>query len=155
MSRLILIFVCLTFFRNGYGQAGNLDRFFGGKGWSTDNFEYRCIATQSDGKILVGGRIFVPPDNQDFALTRYNADGSIDKTFGVGGRVTHEIEYYDDAINSIAVQADGKIVAAGRANMWRESNSRVVLTRYSATGCIYRSFGNYGNGIITATIENF
>ena len=139
---------------------GSFDASFSGDGQVTGYYpsgrtEYNCIATQSDGKILVGGRTFVPPDNYDFALARYNPDGSLDNTFSDDGRVTHEIEYYDDAINSIAIQADGKIVAAGKANMWREGTTRFVLTRYHSNGFLDRGFGNYGNGIITAVIENF
>ena len=149
---------------------GRFDSSFSGDGQVKGHYpsgitEYRCIATQSDGKILVGGRTVGNPndlptdpydlDNYHFALARYNADGSLDETFDFDGRVAHEIEYNDDAIHSIAVQADGKIVAVGRANMWRETYTRFALTRYHSNGVLDRSFGNFGNGIITAVIENF
>ena len=51
----------------------------------------------------------------DFALARYNSDGSLDSTFGSGGRVTTDFAGSFDAALALAIQADGKLVAAGGA----------------------------------------
>ena len=73
----------------------------------------RDVAMQADGKIVVAGvdRSTAPGD---FALARYNPDGSLDTTFDGDGRVSPTSAVGDDALG-VAVQADGKIVVAGSA----------------------------------------
>ena len=51
--------------------------------------------------------------NNDFALVRYNTDGSLDTSFDSDGKVTTAIGSSDDVAYSVAIQSDGKIVAAG------------------------------------------
>lgn len=70
------------------------------------------IKIQPDGKILVAGY-----GSLDFGygveMIRYNSDGSVDADFGDGGKVLWDVSFGDDAITSIALQPDGKIIAAG------------------------------------------
>ncbi len=66
------------------------------------------MAIQSDGKIVVTG-IF---GSSDLAMARYNADGSLDTTFGTGGKVT-TTGFAASYGFSVAIQGDGKIVVAG------------------------------------------
>ncbi|WP_248783003.1 delta-60 repeat domain-containing protein, partial [Streptomyces exfoliatus] len=69
------------------------------------------VAVQADGKIVAVGR--AGGAFRDFALARYNTDGSLDTTFNGDGRVTTDFGG-DDVAERVAVQADGKIVAVGR-----------------------------------------
>ena len=74
------------------------------------------VAIQSDGKIVVVGYTSIPnvppaprlPDT--FALARYNAGGSLDTSFGTGGRVSGNV---NGQAYAVAIQGDGKIVVAG------------------------------------------
>ncbi len=70
------------------------------------------MALQSDGKIVVAGGTY-NGSNDDFALARYNADGSLDTTFDVDGKLTTDFASLSDSVSSIALQSDGKIVVAG------------------------------------------
>ena len=70
----------------------------------------------------------------DFTLLRYNgADGSLDTTFGVGGKVTTDIGAYDIAAG-VAIQSDGKIVLAGSSLPWDAQERDTVLARYDSDG---------------------
>jgi len=51
--------------------------------------------------------------NNDFALVRYNTNGTLDTTFGSGGIVTTPVGTGHDAANALGIQSDGRIVAAG------------------------------------------
>ena len=99
-----------------YNTDGSLDPSFGGTGKVTTNVISYDIASsvviQADGKIVVAG--YGSGSNYDFALVRYNTDGSLDASFGNTGKVTTDfIMSSQDFANSVAIQADGKIVAAG------------------------------------------
>ena len=85
------------------------------------------LALQSDGKIVAAGRTFI---NGGFhsGLARYNSDGTLDASFGTGGKVTTNFEGESDGVSSVAVQPDAKILAAGSANI-NEVN-RFALSRY-------------------------
>src|SRR5262245_54374218 len=71
----------------------------------------RAMVRQSDGKLVVAGY-----SGNDFAVGRYNADGSVDTTFGVGGwTITNVLAGAVDVAHALLVQGDGKVVVAGRA----------------------------------------
>ncbi len=72
----------------------------------------KAIAIQSDGKIVVAGSSS-NGNNFDFAITRYNSDGSLDNTFDFDGKVITDFDGFHDFGRSVAIQADGKIVVAG------------------------------------------
>jgi uncharacterized delta-60 repeat protein len=98
------------------------------------------VAIQSDGKIVAAGASV--DNNEDFALVRYNANGSLDTDFGTGGKVTTDIGSDDDLANSVAIQTDGKIVAAGYS--YGSSNIDFALVRYNADGSLDTNFGTGG-----------
>ncbi|MCB9917355.1 MAG: LEPR-XLL domain-containing protein [Planctomycetes bacterium] len=104
----------------------------------------RDVTVQADGKILVAGYA----DN-DFALTRYNADGSLDTSFGSGGTVTTDVGGGYDTGYSITVQDDGKIVVGGYSHNGTDYD--YALTRYNADGSLDTGFGG-GDGIVTTAI---
>src|SRR5438128_1545987 len=99
----------------GYNPEETLDRTFGTGGKVTTDFglddEARAVALQSDGKIVVAGGF----GGAFFALARYNANGTLDTSFGSEGRVFTNFGGRDGA-RALALQADGKIVVAGFAS---------------------------------------
>ncbi len=76
----------------------------------------------------------------DFALVRYNADGSLDNSFGTSGLVTTDFGG-DDGATSLIVQSDGKILVAGYSNT---TSGLFALARYNANGTLDNSFDTDG-----------
>ncbi|AVH73051.1 NHL repeat-containing protein [Nostoc sp. 'Lobaria pulmonaria (5183) cyanobiont'] len=136
-----------------YNSNGSLDTSFGNGGKVVTNFEgknewIQSITVQSDGKIIVGGYLN-PNDgslNNDFALIRYNSDGSLDTSFGNGGKVITSMSNGQDFIASILIQPDGKIVVTGSA-MNINGNNNFILARYNSNGSIDTNFGSNGKVI--------
>jgi uncharacterized delta-60 repeat protein len=143
-----------------YNSDGSLDASFGEGGKvKTDFFglgdEAHAIAVQGDGKIIAAGISGIGTSdvvfefNPDFALARYNSDGSLDASFGVGGKVTTDFFGFKDQIFAIALQSDGKIVAVGYASFF----SVFGLARYNSDGSLDTSFGTGGK--ITTSFGDF
>ena len=135
-----------------YTQDGSLDNSFGTNGIvitqiGDTNDCIESVVIQTDEKILTGGYSIKDSAN-DFALARYNPDGSLDNSFGTNGIVTTPIGDKDDKIFSIALQSDGKIVAGGSYIDSLYWNFAVV--RYNPDGSLDNSFGT--NGIVTTSI---
>ena len=129
-----------------YNSDGSLDTGFGTGGIVTTDFGGlndvgKGITLQTDGKILVTGASFNGAD-YDFALARYNSDGSLDGSFGTGGLVTTGIGPGDDQAVDVAVQTDGKILVSGES--FNGANSDFALVRYNANGSLDASFGAGG-----------
>jgi uncharacterized delta-60 repeat protein len=124
---------------SGFGAGGMVTTAIG----STNDAAY-AIALQGDGKIVAAGNSN-NGTNLDFALARYNTDGSLDSTFGTGGKVTTDFSG-DDYIptGGVAVQSDGKIVAAGNTH-----NTDFALARYNTDGSLDSTFG-MGGKVTTA-----
>ncbi|WP_405821563.1 calcium-binding protein [Streptomyces sp. NBC_01390] len=126
------------------------DTTFGGDGTVTANpagpvpqegGDGRALALQPDGKIVVGGQ--VGSTRFDFALMRFNSNGSVDTSFDGDGIVRTDFGGYE-AVESLAVQPDGKIVAAG------SSDDRAALARYNSNGSLDTSFDGDGQVITPA-----
>ncbi len=140
-----------------YNQDGTRDITFDGDGIATtdvgaSNDEVFALALQPDGKIIIGGET-ANGTNLDIALVRFNANGSLDTTFDGDGIVTTAAGPGNDLIRSIAVQADGKIVAAGTAS--NGTNNDLAVVRYESNGSLDTGFdGNSGtgNGIVTTPV---
>ncbi len=132
--------------------SGSLDTTFGTGGIVTtslgshDDYAY-ALGIQSDGKLVAAG-YSNNGSNLDFALVRYNADGSLDTTFGTGGKVTTSVGSSDDAAYGLGIQSDGKLVAAGYSN--NGSNADFALVRYNADGGLDTTFG--AGGKVTTAI---
>lgn len=91
------------------------------------------LILQPDGKLVAAGYSFNGGD-LDFALVRYNSNGSLDVTFGNGGKVVTPIGAGDDAANSLILQSDGKLVAAGYS--FNGVYNDFVLARYKSDGSL-------------------
>ncbi|MEV6050381.1 calcium-binding protein [Streptomyces sp. NPDC052107] len=124
-----------------YNLDGSLDTTFGTGGKVTTNFGgvdgARGVAVQTDGKIVVAGF-----SNTDFAVARYNTDGSLDTTFNGTGAVTTDFGGGEDVAFGVALQADGKIVAAGSTNAF--GGLDFALARYNLDGSLDTTFGTGG-----------
>jgi uncharacterized delta-60 repeat protein/uncharacterized repeat protein (TIGR02059 family) len=119
-----------------FGLGGMVMTDFGsGFDWTQDQSHSVSVV---DGKILVVGK-----SNDDFALVRYNADGSLDTSFGGGdGKVTVDIGVNDYAYGA-KVQTDGSILVAGRSGS--SGAYDFALTRFTAAGVLDNSFGTNGS----------
>src|SRR5436190_10031273 len=108
---LILAAIFIAVFLKGQpalAAAGDLDLSFGVGGKVVTSFGsgdawINSVGLQSDNKIVAGGCSF-NGTNYDFALTRYNVDGSLDPSFGKGGKVTTDIDGFSECIYGIAIQ---------------------------------------------------
>jgi uncharacterized delta-60 repeat protein len=119
----------------GFGTGGKVTTDFGGK-YDRGN----AVALQSDGKMIVAG--YATGSSQDFALARYNTDGSLDTSFGVGGTVTTDFSSNTDSAAGVAVQSDGKIILVGATDSTGAGD--FALARYTASGSLDSSFGSGG-----------
>jgi uncharacterized delta-60 repeat protein len=138
-----------------YNPDGSLDATFGSGGTVTTAIGISgsawAVALQGDGKIVVPGDTQTTAlGDEVFALARYNPDGSLDATFGAGGTVTTAFGTISDQFNAVAVQGDGKIVAAGVSQTAAGPDS-FVLARYNPDGSLDKTFGSGGTAIGTTT----
>lgn len=129
-------------------NAGDLDPTFGGDGKVTTDIltnsdeRITSLALQADGKIVAAGLTFGL--TVDFALVRYNTDGTLDSTFGASGRVTTDFNGTSDFATAVAIQPDGKIVAAGYFD------TNFAVARYNTNGSLDTSFS--GDGKVTTDL---
>jgi uncharacterized delta-60 repeat protein len=135
-----------------YNIDGSLDTTFDTDGKVTtavglgDDVAY-SVVLQSDGKIVAAGYSF-NGSNNDFAVVRYNIDGSLDTTFDTDGKVTTAIGSGTDAALSVVLQSDGKIVVAGYSH--NGSSLDFAVVRYNTNGSLDTTFS--GDGIVTTAI---
>jgi serralysin len=134
-----------------YTPTGKLDTSFDGDGILTTDFSGgsdtgRAVALQPDGKIIVAGTTYAA--SNDFALARYNSDGSLDTTFDGNGLLVTDINSgSSDDIFNIVLQPDGKIVAVGRVE--REGGlDDFAMARYNPDGSMDTTFD--GDGLLVA-----
>ncbi len=126
-----------------YNQNGSLDSSFGAGGKITTMFEGEggSIAVssilQADGKIVdVGDAIDARMTHQVFAITRHNSDGSLDSSFGIGGKTTTAFDGTISQVKAATIQMDGKIVAAGMTYADDGLSASIVLARYLGGECL-------------------
>jgi uncharacterized delta-60 repeat protein len=134
-----------------YNSDGSPDTSFDVDGKVTTDFRNdidigRAVVVQPDGGILVAGSAMTNINN-DFAVVRYNSDGSLDRNFDGDGKVTTAVGSGDDYANAIALQLDGKVVVAGDAMM---SNKDLGVVRYNSDGSLDTSFD--GDGKVTTGV---
>ena len=151
--------IVLTWFTSpqvARAAAGDLDPTFGTGGMLTTDINHstdiaNAVAVQTDGKLVVVGTTYKNNDfsGEDFVVTRYNTNGTLDNTFGSGGRVRTDFPGLAAVPSSVVIQPDGKIVVAGGAFPLFTFLGNFELVRYNPNGSLDRSFGN--GGIVTTT----
>lgn len=131
-------------------DAGGLDSTFGNGGMATTAIGTQSwassVTVEPDGKIVAAGTAQVGGE-KEFAIARYNADGTLDKSFGNDGVVTTAIGTDSQAF-ALAVQTDGNIVVVGQA--FDGSRVDFALARYNDNGVLDASFGQ--GGVIMSTL---
>lgn len=137
-----------------FDSVGALDTSFNGLGYAvldllgtgTDDKAY-SVRVQSDGKILVGGSS--QDANADFAVVRYNADGTLDTSFNTTGiLVFASAPNAEDGITSMTVQADGKILLVGWAYDTVTSVASSSIVRLNANGSFDTTFNTTGKKLL-------
>lgn len=141
-----------------FNADGSLDTSFDADGIVMTNFDrpYNSLSSgiiQPDGKLLgvgTAGNVY----GGDFALARYNADGSLDTSFDTDGKVTTAVAYRPAEGRAVLVQSDNKIVVAGQVYKGALNSFTMVfgLTRYNPDGSLDATFGD--GGIVTTLIGN-
>jgi uncharacterized delta-60 repeat protein len=133
---------------------GDLDPSFGLGGRVLTDIDFStdiayAVAVQADGKLVAVGTTYTNNDytDEDFAIVRYNADGSPDPGFGANGRVTTDFPGLAAVASSVLVQPDGKILVAGGAFPLFTFLGNIELARYNPDGSLDAGFGD--NGIVT------
>jgi uncharacterized delta-60 repeat protein len=136
-----------------YNPGGSLDTSFNGTGKVTTAIgigptydQAFALVLQPNGRLVVAGRSY-NGSNFDFALARYNPNGSLDTSFNGTGRVTTAMGPGDDLARALVLQPDGKLVAAGLSR--RHTRNRLALARYNPNGSLDASFNGTGK-VITA-----
>ncbi|MCI5221264.1 MAG: hypothetical protein D3924_00925 [Candidatus Electrothrix sp. AR4] len=109
-----------------------------------------AVVIQPDEKILVAGSTSNTA-NQDFMLFRLLTDGSMDPEFNIDGTVSTQVGAFDDEILALALQQDGKIIAAGYSS--NAGNHDFAMVRYNSNGSLDRNFGFEGM-VVTAVGES-
>ena len=136
-----------------YNTNGSLDTTFDGDGKVTTPIGFfalaRAVAIQSDGKIVVVGTANSGVNDSNFAVVRYNANGTLDTAFGSTGIIiTRFLIGIDESANAVTIQSDGKLVVAGEASNINFFSS-FAIARYNANGSLDNTFD--GDGQLTTT----
>ncbi|HEY0071786.1 MAG TPA: hypothetical protein VGE04_17620 [Chloroflexia bacterium] len=141
-----------------YDKNGRLDKKFGKNGivrvaLIEEEFDYaegRGLAVQPDGKFIVVGKAHNPAMyHSTFGMVRFNADGTLDKTFGKAGKVLTPLDDitgfgHDQEAFAVAVAEDGKIVVVGETAGYPTD---FAVVRYDSKGKLDKKFGK--GGIVT------
>lgn len=147
-SYTLLVAIIFAGLNTAHAQYGALDTSFDKDGIVITDVQNKsmdradAVIIQPDGKILAAGSSGNGVYGQ-MCVIRYNIDGSIDNSFGVKGVAkASSSPTYSSHANALALQADGKIIAAG-------SDSCLAMARYNTDGSLDASFGK--GGIILET----
>jgi len=142
------------FFLARYNPDGSLDAGFGtdglvvtSVGTSGSQIGAAAVAIQPDGKILAAGTAADVMTGDEFALVRYDTDGSLDASFGIGG-IALTSASVDSGASAIALQSDGNILLGGVALVQRLDQPvpdfAFALVRYLPSGVTDATFGSGG-----------
>ncbi|MFT3922071.1 MAG: hypothetical protein QM778_06020 [Myxococcales bacterium] len=133
---------------SGFG-AGGIVKTQIGSGQDTAH----AVAIQADGKIVVVGTTDSDATGLDFAVVRYAADGSLDTSFGNGGKQVTSFADDSDTAYALAIDAQGRLVVAGESNQGASTTGTdFALARYLSDGSLDASFD--GDGKLTTAIAS-
>ena len=123
---------------------GDLDTSFDGNGKKTINFggtdAANAVLVQPNGRIVVAGDGGAPGT---FCVARLRANGAFDTTFGSGGRRTIDFGGDSGSLRGAALQADGKILLAGRSDL------QVAVARLNPSGSLDTTFSGDGKKLFS------
>ncbi|MEO2091099.1 MAG: hypothetical protein ABGY75_16650, partial [Gemmataceae bacterium] len=135
--------------------AGSLDPTFGTGGRVTTDFqirtpstdEGRSVAVQSDGKVVVLGSSGQSGTGRDFAVVRYLTNGTLDPSFGSGGKVIVSFGPGTDTGSGVVLQG-GKILVVGSSYQGGTTGNDFAIARLNSDGSLDSSFGSGGKRLI-------
>ena len=138
-----------------YNTDGSLDRSFNSSGIvAADALEQtfaNALVLQADGKVVVGGADSdLASGSVGFGMTRFNADGSVDTSFGTGGTVRTRVGDRDAEAHALAIQPDGRLLVAGTAFGTTGNDDRFAVARFNTDGTLDGSFGS--GGLVTTPV---
>jgi len=122
---------------NRYEPNGDLDGTFGDNGKVSTDFQNtsntaHSVIIQDDERIILSGFLGVTP-NHDYAIARYDIDGSLDSTFGDNGKVITDFSL-DDLIFTSIIDTDGKLLCAGNSKTNNDVSSFSIARYYTEMG---------------------
>ena len=132
-----------------YSPDGTIDASFGTAGTATVLFNGGLldaaddIAIQPDSRIVVVGITRVGTQD-DFAVARFNPDGTPDVSFGINGTVSTDFAGSTDRAWAVVIEADGRIIVAGHAASPAAGDNDFAVARYLSTGALDPAFGAGG-----------
>jgi uncharacterized delta-60 repeat protein len=159
-GRIVAAGVSHSFSRGDYRAAiaryrsdGSLDPTFSGDGkllLGSPSGELRALAVVVDGqdRIVTAGDSFDVNGHPQFTVIRLRSNGSLDTSFGDDGMA---INFPRATASSVAIDPDGRIVAAGYTQLLTGSPSRFAIARYTPSGEPDRSFS--GDGTVTTSVD--
>jgi uncharacterized delta-60 repeat protein len=132
-----------------YNRNGSLDQSFAGDGklirkFEGETTEVSSVAIQPDEKIIVGAAA-----RRDFVIMRLTRNGKLDSTFDGNGWVRTRVTDNGDHVLDVAVEADGRILAAGYSRLRCCWSQNAAVVRYTRSGRLDRTFS--GDGVATVT----
>ncbi len=144
-----------------YLANGKPDSSFGKNGFAQTFFTNfinapSSVGLQPDGKIVVAGTASSADGTlSEFAIARFNTNGSLDGTFGVKGQVTTnfvgvQAGGVSNPANAVLLQADGKILVGGLASLCAKCVHNTALARYNSNGTLDTTFGTGGKVSVNA-----
>lgn len=145
----LILFFLIEF--SAYTQTpGILDSSFNSTGIVTTAFgpgedKAYTVAVDANDKIVVAGQT-LNGGKYDFAIARYNEDGSLDESFGDDGRVTTVISENGNYIEGLLILEDGKILVSGY--IYDGAQFKIALARYNSDGSLDNTFNTDGKLIL-------
>jgi uncharacterized delta-60 repeat protein len=146
MKKLLLIIGTLVPFLS-FSQDGSLDQTFGTNGIALADGSYlaKDVKIQADGKVVACGTKS-NADGTDFCIVRFNANGQLDNTFDTDGIAIIDFSGKTDEALNLAIQSDGKIIAAGYTTNLSNDND-IAIIRLNTNGTLDNTFGTGGKVI--------
>ncbi|GAB3049947.1 hypothetical protein GCM10027053_06070 [Intrasporangium mesophilum] len=143
-----------------FNPDGSLDSSFSGDGRQTADFggqdSVAGVVAQGDGNLVAGGSTSYG-QTDEFALARFRPDGSLDSSYGIGGRQTTDFGGEASA-GGVAIQADGRVIIAGGVVLPSSPDTRLsdfALARYDVNGSLDTSFGFGGKQTSDLDVEDY
>jgi uncharacterized delta-60 repeat protein len=125
--------------------VGAWDTSFGTKGFTTADFtsnaDYAEGIALTNGGIVIAGVAAQGSVNSNFALARFSSGGSLDSNFGASGQLQTDIDAGRDDAHALAVDASGRLLAAGENGNGAGTSSQFAVCRYTPVGALDATFG--------------
>src|SRR5688572_16787553 len=152
---IFLLSAILPVFAIRPSWAGRPDNTFGNSGKVSNLFNesdsISDMVLQPDGKIVTADSAYLN-NNYDIGVSRYNANGSVDVTFGNQGNTVTNLTNTNDRATGIALQSDGKILVSGFSG---SGFFRPVVLRYNSNGLLDPTFGSGGIVVFNNFVGQF